>query len=596
VANQYSQTWDLESIFAGGAKSPALLNHLSELDARLEALQQQVADLPEPTGPAGLDRWHAFIAAVDTVIDEINEGAAFLSCLTAQNVADMEAKLLMGRLYQMGAVWGQLEIILKDRIAQLSEETWQNLLADPRFAPVAFNMQELRDRAADLMPKNLETLANDLAVDGYHAWGQLYSTIVGKVKVPVAKDGKVEQLSVGQAYNKFSDPDPAFRAQLFAKWEEAFADQAEVLAATLNHLSGYRLNLYRHRGWDSIMKEPLQDNRMTEATLNAMWSAVDAGKAPLLAYFKRKAKLMGTGAYHWYDEHAPLGSSTTKLSYDEAAAFIVANFRQVSPKLADFAQRAFDQSWIESEDRAGKMPGGFCTPFPQSRQCRIFLTFGGDTNSTRTIAHELGHAFHFDVMWDIPPMARMYAMNVAETASTFAELITARAAVKAAPTREEKLALLDASVKETVAMFMNIHSRFVFETRFYEARKKGLVSVEQLNSLMEQAQRDAFKGGLASYHKLFWASKGHFYMTGAPFYNYPYVFGYLFSHGIYAMVAKEGAAFEQRYIDLLRDTGRMTVEDLAARHLGVDLTKPAFWEQAVDAALEDVREFLALTE
>jgi oligoendopeptidase F len=146
-------------------------------------------------------------------------------------------------------------------------------------------------------------------------------------------------------------------------------------------------------------------------------------------------------------------------------------------------------------------------------------------------------------------------------------------------------------------MVLGGHLAFlVFETRFYEARKKGLVSVEQLNSLMEQAQRDAFKGGLASYHKLFWASKGHFYMTGAPFYNYPYVFGYLFSHGIYAMVAKEGAAFEQRYIDLLRDTGRMTVEDLAARHLGVDLTKPAFWEQAVDAALEDVREFLALTE
>ena len=38
----------------------------------------------------------------------------------------------------------------------------------------------------------------------------------------------------------------------------------------------------------------------------------------------------------------------------------------------------------------------------------------------------------------------------------------------------------------------------------------------------------------------------------------------------------------------------MTTEDLARRHLGVDLTRPDFWESAVDRVLADVDAFIAL--
>ncbi len=68
--------------------------------------------------------------------------------------------------------------------------------------------------------------------------------------------------------------------------------------------------------------------------------------------------------------------------------------------------------------------------------------------------------------------------------------------------------------------------------------------------------------------------------TDEPFYNFPYTFGYLFSVGIYARAVEEGPAFEPKYLNLLRDTGRMTVEEQAALAL-------------VGA---DVAEFLHLTE
>lgn len=81
-----------------------------------------------------------------------------------------------------------------------------------------------------------------------------------------------------------------------------------------------------------------------------------------------------------------------------------------------------------------------------------------------------------------------------------------------------------------------------------------------------------------------------------PFYNFPYTFGYLFSAGVYAKAKEVGPSFAQSYAELLRDTAKMSVEGLAQKHLGVDLTKTAFWEAAVRLATDDVEEFLQLTQ
>ena len=93
---------------------------------------------------------------------------------------------------------------------------------------------------------------------------------------------------------------------------------------------------------------------------------------------------------------------------------------------------------------------------------------------------------------------RAYAMNVAETASTFAEMIVADAALKQAETKDEKLFLLEDKIQRSVAMFMNIHARFLFETRFYEERKQGVVPADKLNELMEAAQKEAFCDSLGN--------------------------------------------------------------------------------------------------
>src|SRR5699024_223331 len=186
--------------------------------------------------------------------------------------------------------------------------------------------------------------------------------------------------------------------------------------------------------------------------------------------------------------------------------------------------------------------------------------------------------------------------NVAETASTFAELVVADATLKGAKTKEEKINLLDAKMQNATAMFLNIHTRFIFESNFYKARQKGLVSTKQINEMMLAAQKESYQDSLNSYHPHFWAAKLHFFIDDVPFYNFPYTFGYLFSLGIYAYANEKGSNFEDDYIALLRDTASMTTEELAKKHLGVDLTKPDFWQAGINQVVKDIEEFLDLTE
>ncbi len=586
MATTLNQTWDLDSFFEGGSQSPALLTYIENLEQQMTSLQQRAASLG-----ATADDWAALMADADLAWKRLNEAGSQVYCLMSQDVRDKQAVILYGRIQSLFAANQSLFTLIEDRISQMPADLWETILADERIKPVAFSLAERRERAAEKMDTKRELLATDLATDGYHALDTLYSTVVGRITIPF----EGQDLSVGQASNRFSDPDRAKRQELFTKWEEAWGKEAELIAHSLNHLAGFRLNLYRHRGWDSVLKEPLNMNRMSQATLDAMWAAVWSAKGKMKTYLDRKAKLMGVPKMAWYDFDAPVNEADRKVSYDEAAAFIEEQFRTFSPGLADFARSAFQNRWIEVEDRPNKAPGGYCTTFAESQQNRIFMTFSGDAGGVSTIAHELGHAYHSQVMFDLPFLSQDYAMNVAETASTFAELIVSSAAIREAKSKAEKISLLSNRLGDATAYLMNIHARFIFETRFYERRAKGLLSIPELNELMLQAQKDAFQDSLETYHPLFWASKGHFYATGAPFYNFPYTFGYLFSAGIYARAMEEGPAFEAKYVELLRDTGRMTVEELGRRHLGVDLTRPDFWESGLKVAYGDLEEFLTLT-
>ncbi|MBP9841235.1 MAG: M3 family oligoendopeptidase [Simkaniaceae bacterium] len=498
---------------------------------------------------------------------------SYVYCLLSQNTDDKEAPLLQDLVTSFKSRFASFNLVIDELL----------LLAPPPLP--SFPLEERILLAKKRRPLAEEKLAEKLSINGLHGWGQLYDSLVTHTSFPF--QGK--NLSFGQIENKLDEGDRCLRKEAFFSIQHAFDEKKELFARVLNHLGGFRLENDLDRGY-TFLEEALERNRMEEKTLFAMWKVVEANKQPLFDYLAQKAKHLGIERLSWYDLEAPLKSEKGTISLKEGSSLILQHFHHFSPDMAHFAERALANQWVESEDRPKKRPGGFCTNFPLTKETRIFMTYGGSYTNLFTLAHELGHAYHSHVVFDLPEMEQDYRMNVAETASTMAEMILISAAIEGAKTREEKLKLLDEKIQRSVTYLLNIHARFLFEKSFYEERMKGYVSPDKLSALMLQAQKTAFGDKLETYHPFFWASKMHFFFSGSAFYNFPYTFGYLLSLGIYDTIKSPDA-----YRDLLKDTGRMTVEDLVEKHLGFDLRDPLFWEKAVHIALADISLYLKLS-
>ncbi|HEY4399485.1 MAG TPA: M3 family oligoendopeptidase [Lactobacillaceae bacterium] len=593
----YSQNWDLDSIYPGGITSPQLAEKYDWIATQTAAFTKAVNDY-HVTADGDFSTLTQLANWAQTIQSGLGTVNLFVTGWSSVDYGNAVYPPHFAKIDALDVEFTAPMDKFSKHLAALSDTDFARLQTD--LPDIAFFLDETRQAAARLLDEGTEQLINTLNLDGQSAWSKHYDTISAGLSLTYTDANGVEQtISAGQALNMLDgEADNATRARIMAAYEHMWGQAENLSADTLNHLAGFRLTTQKAHGYTHYLEKPLEQNRMSKATLDAMWGVVDANKGIFKPYFDRKKALLGLDQLGWQDQVAPitkLGDYVEKdVSYDDAAHFIIDNFAKFSPKMADFAQMAFEKNWIESENRPGKQPGGYMESVPDLHESRIFLTYTGSVNDAATIAHELGHSFHSWTLRDLPLWRDMYAMNVAETASTFAELVVADANVKAAQTDAEKVVLLDAKMTNPIAMFLNIRARFLFEDSFYAERQNGLVTPARLNELMDAAQREAFDGALDVTHPHFWSSKLHFFIDSVPFYNFPYTFGYLFSAGIYA-AAQGDANFEDKYISLLRDTANMPVEELAQKHLGVDLTQPDFWQAGADLIQADIQEFLDLS-
>lgn len=290
-------------------------------------------------------------------------------------------------------------------------------------------------------------------------------------------------------------------------------------------------------------------------------------------------------------DDARLGVGEAKREY------LVKHLGSFSSELGELIERAFDERWIDFDPRPGKSGGAFCRNLSNQRQSRVLTNFDGTLRAVDTIAHELGHAFHGQQIETKRPLNRCYTMPVAETASNFDELVLMSAAIEEAKTTEERIALLDARLSDVAQTVCDIFSRFLFEKSVFEQRAEKYLVAEDLCRLMEDAQKKAYGSALdaGALHPYMWVNKVHYYMTTLSYYNFPYTFGLLLAHGLYARYQEVGPSFVECYKAFLSATTTDTVEGATAV-AGVDVTTREFWESSFEVIEAQVAEFLSLTE
>ncbi|MDT9025820.1 M3 family oligoendopeptidase [Rossellomorea yichunensis] len=581
---KYNPIWNLDSIFKGGSTSPGLHDHMKQTEAKIMKLEETMKKWTTPL--SGSDQLAGFLDQLREIKQSISQARSYAICLLSENPKDQGAQFYRGETTVHQSKYDSIISDLKRKLAHAEEPIWKRLLDSEDLKEYRFILGEWREEADREPVKEV----SGLMADGYHAWGQFYQSYMSSIKVRV----NGQDFSVGQAINLRSHHDASVRKESHEALVEKWTEHEGQFAQILNHLAGFRLNMYRSVGIEDVLQVPLAQNRMKEETLNSMFSVMERYKKPFTDYLNVKARMNGDAKMKSYHFWSPMNHHHQGIEYGEAAALIEEQFRMFGPEMGRFAEQAFREGWVEAENRPGKSAVPICAGFPLTGESRVFLTFPGTFKGVLTLVHELGHAFHNHAMKSVNGMNKAYPMSLAETASTFAEMIILEAAMEKAESDEEKLFILDEKLKRSVMNFMNLHARFIFEKDFHEERKKGFVPAARLNELMETAMEKGCAGSLDEIPVHSWVWTPHFYKTESPFYNFPYTFGYLLALNLFARAKETGKGFEEQYMHLLRDSGSMSAEELVIKHLGEDITEEAFWEKGMRLCVEDSEEFVRL--
>ena len=565
------------------ARLAATLDRLEEHSGRLAPhLPESEALTPSSAGAAIAVARDVFALAEEAEV-LLGNLSTYAHCLLSVDSQNAPARVLLGGLQTHSKRLAALAEPLTAFLDRAPDAVVEAYLAHDATAPARFTVEHSRKRRHERLELAQENLVSALSQDGIHAWGRLYDQLAGTIRCQV--EGEPEPLGLAAASDIMQGPDEPRRERAWRGINQAWDEHGETCAAAINAIAGWRLELCRKRGKGQalhFLAEPRHANHMEAATLEAVFEAAEAARPLARRAARLQAKAYGKAQYGPWDQRAPapaLGNADTAIAFDDAIDIIAAACGGVDASWGEFVRMVAANRWIEGADGPRKQPGAYCATFPKSRSPRVYMKYSGAAPNVIILAHELGHALHSWTMRDLPETQRHYGMAIAETASTLGETVARDAMLKRAATPAEELAIVWEEASALIGFVLNIPTRFEFERNFHEARQERPLNPDELRDLMGAAWTKWYGDCLAEPDRMFWANKLHFYISQRSFYNFPYLFGYLFSLGLNARREAFGGEFFPRCVALLRDTGRMTVEELAAKHLAVDLSTPHFWRE-----------------
>ena len=580
-------TWNLRNIYTD-FDDPRFEADVSELRQKI-AVFSAFADTLSTRDPlAGLREGITLQEQITSLGQKL---AMYASLRQFANSRDTRAQSQAGRIMGIFSTMAAPEAAFQAWAAGLPA-LMELVESDELLQQYRFLFGNMKQSSRYLLSGRGEEIMAKMELSGGNAWADLHTALTSTV--PVHYRGQT--INLPAVRNLAYDADPQVRRDAYEAEQACYAAIREPVAFALNSIKLETLSDCELRGYDSPLDRTLQESHVSRATLEAMLAAMDDYLPHFWRYLKTKGKALGhENGLPWYDLFAPMGASSTQFTAQQTRDYLVEQFSSFDAELAQVVDRAFREEWIDFYPRSGKSGGAFCEAVQCLEESRILTNFDGSFSAVITLAHELGHAFHNHCVFPHRALNRDYSMPVAETASIFNECIINAAALEKAADDQEKLAILESSLRDTTQIICDIYSRFRFEASIFENRAEQFMSADTLCDLMLQAQKQSYGDGLdhSCLHPHMWVNKPHYY--GPTFYNFPYAFGGLFARGLYAQYQKEGASFVPKYKKLLYTTSVATAED-TAKVAGIDLTDKDFWRAALQTVVAEIDRFCELVE
>ena len=259
-----------------------------------------------------------------------------------------------------------------------------------------------------------------------------------------------------------------------------------------------------------------------------------------------------------------------------ATELIMDSFDSFDPRFAQLAMKVISENHVDSQVRKGKRSGAFCATVNPELTPWVLTNYQGHSDDVATLAHELGHAIHSLLASDHSIFTQHACLPLAETASTFGEMMLVERLLEEERDESVRRDLLFRQVDDSYATIMRQAFFALFEKQAHAMTDQG-ASVDELSEAYFKNLQTQFGDALdiADEFRWEWVSIPHIYHT--PFYVYAYAFGQLLVLSLYKQFKEEGDSFKPRYIKIL-STGGAEAPMKVLADAGFDISQASFWQ------------------
>lgn len=584
----YQQTrWSLEDLFPE-PKSTELEAAFVELEKQVEVLEKR---RPELTDDISLETFLSIVKELDknTVLGQ--KIYTFAGLYFSEDTQNQVAQNLMARVEQFVAEMSNRILFFNLWWKALPEAKARELVEGS--GDYAYWLEAMRLFIPHTLSEPEEKIINIKNVTGKSALQMVYSSLTNRYVFKLEVDGEMKELTRGELMMYVRTADPDLRARAYQELYKVYGDDGSILGQIYQTLvrdwRNEQVNLRKHA---SPIAARNLINDIPDAVVDTLLDVCQKNAKVFQRFFQLKAKLIGLDKLRRYDIYAPVVKSDKTYPFAEGTGMVLDAYQAFDPKFAEMAERVFAQNHLDSEVRKGKQGGAFCWPSGPDLTPWVMLNYQGKADDVSTMAHELGHAVHGMLAADHSIFTFHSNLPLAETASTFGEMVLVDHMLKHETDESVRRDILFGQVDGAYATIMRQAFFALFERQAHEMIQKG-ASVDDLAQAYMQNLKDQFGEAVdvSDEFRWEWVSIPHIY--DVPFYVYAYTFGQLLVLSLYQQYKQEGQSFIPRYTKIL-STGGSKAPVQVLSEAGIDVFDAKFWQGGFDVVSGLVDELEAL--
>jgi oligoendopeptidase F len=574
--NDYTQNpWTLIDLFPS-ADSPEIEAAFSKIQTGIKEFEMNRSRLTNDISVADFLEIVQQLEGLYRVSSSLN---GYAGLWFSENTQNQLAQTLSARVDQINAVasnqilffslwWKDLENSQAERL----------LLASGDFR---YWLEEIRHFKPFTLTEAEEKIINLKDVTGVNALNMLYDSITNRFTFKLEVEGKELDLTRGELMVYVRQSDPDLRARAYQSLYQVYSHEAPILGQIYQTIArDWRNENIGLRKYANPISTRNLVNDIPDEVVDTLLEVSAKNATIFQRFFRLKARVIGVERLRRYDVYAPVGESNKKFEFNAAAEMVLDAFQDFDPEMATLAERVFNENHLDSEIRKGKTGGAFCYTVRPDLTPWVMLNYQGRTDDVSTMAHELGHAIHGMLASGHSIFTHHPCLPLAETASTFGEMILVDRLLKDEPDKEVRRDLLFRQIDDSYATITRQAFFAMFERQAHDMIYHG-ASIDDLAQAYFENLQQQFGDSveISDEFRWEWVSVPHIF--NVPFYVYAYSFGQLLVLSLYQQYKAEGDSFKPRYMEILRAGGSIAPVKLLGQ-AGIEIHKPEFWQGGYD--------------